>query len=120
MKNLLAVILLLPTMAMAQAGAAKCLPMMDTQTHLATEMWSSISANGVCVRWWCIQRDKGLRQINTYCGLWSEIPKVGGRVDTIRKASDPLKSLNDAGKRFPIKDLFSPEFNELRAEIDGQ
>lgn len=95
----------------------QCLPLMHTDTHIASPPWVHYSSHGVCVEHWCIDRKTKLRQMNTYCGLISELPKVGGRVATILKSPDPLKTARESPGRFPILPLTDTRFNELRSEL---
>lgn len=112
-------ILLLITIQTAFAQPL-CLPASDSLT--ASPIYTHISKNGACVWWYCYLDEFSDRfptavQRNTYCGLPTEFSKIGGRVDTIRKAADPLKSLQDAPKRFPILPLSDPQFDALRSEL---
>lgn len=119
---LLGVFVAVPT-ARAQDAPIKgdiplqCLPNMHTDRHIASPLWVHYSIHGVCVEHWCVDRKTGLRQMNTYCGLLSELPKVGGRVQTIIKSADPLKTARESPKRFEILPLTDTRFNELRSEL---
>lgn len=95
----------------------QCLPLMHTDTHIASPLWTHFSSHGACGEWWCIDRKTKLRQMNAYCGTITELPKVGGRVATILKSLDPLKTAQDSPKRFPILPLTDPTFHELRQEL---
>ncbi len=116
-------VMLFPTTANAQddpiTGSLnmKCLPLMHTDTHIASPVWIHWSSHGVCSEHWCINRKTARRQINTFCGLPSEMPKVGGRLQTILKSSDPLKTANDSPQRFPILPLTDTRFHALRADL---
>lgn len=94
-------------------GTTKCLPAMDDTSLTASPAYTSWNLTGVCVRWYCYlpeftpEYPSGIQKV-TYCGTWAIQNLVGGRVQTIQKAADPLKSLNDAGKRFTIVPMTDP------------
>lgn len=96
-----------------------CLPSMSASSLTASPLYTHISKNGACVRWYCYQENPAV-QSNTYCGLPSELSKVGTRINTIVKSPNPLKSLQDAPKRFTILPLSDPQFQVLRSEIGLQ
>lgn len=102
-----------------------CLPSMSASSLTASPLYTHISKNGACVWWYCYLSEFSEKyplaiQKNAYCGLPAELSKVGSRVDTIRKAPDPLKSLQDAPKRFTILPLSAPLFQALRSETGLQ
>lgn len=107
-------ILVAGSMALASSALAQqCLPDRDNATHVAGPLKLSAAPGGVCVKWHCAERGTGRLQTNTYCGTLAELPKVGGRLQTIMKAADPLKSLQTAGSRFTILPLSDPMFDGL-------
>ena len=61
------------------------------------------NSTGLCCKWDCPDGTW-----YKFCGTWTEQAKVSSRVSTIQKAADPLKSLQDAGKRFKIVPLDDP------------
>ncbi len=70
-------------------------------------MYHHISPNGACV-WWYAQlptftasNQNGV-ELNVYCANKTELPKIGGRVQTIISAADPLKSLQTLRKRITM------------------
>lgn len=98
------------------AGAAhaqvmpKCLPLGNDK---GSSLFMSHNATGVCVRWHCYLDEftpeyPTAVQSVTYCGTWGQMNLVGGRVQTIQKAADPLKSLQDLPKRITVVPLSDP------------
>ena len=102
--KLIATLLMLPSLAFAQAYTVKaaCLPAVDTQSTVASTPWLRWNTAGVCVRWNCYKTTTTPAAGVTYCGTWAEQSKVGGRINTIQKAADPLVSLQTAGSRYTI------------------
>ncbi len=113
--KLLALALLLPSLAFGQAYTVKaaCLPAVDPQSTVASTPWLRWNATGVCVRWNCYKTATASAAGVTYCGTWAEQSKVGGRVNTIQKAADPLKSLQTAGARFPMVPMTDPSMSDM-------
>ena len=107
-------LLLLPLAAAAQTPylvKPACIPEVKTIGQIASlpeVQWNTV---GVCVRWFCGPDpyvDNGTYQVVTYCGTWAEFSKVPGRAATIKKSTDPLKSAQTAGTRYPIVPLTDP------------
>ena len=111
MKRLL---LLLPLTAAAQTPytvPVTCIPALATPGWAATEPQLKWNDVGICVQWDCVPSTyevDGKYRAVTYYGTWAEFAKVPGRVATIKKAADPLKSAQDAGKRYTIVPLTDP------------
>lgn len=110
--------LLLPFSLLAQTSPAPytvtawCLPIYQNPAPISDgfiqgSLNGDLNRAGVCVRWNCQRLESGLRKFQKVemCGTWGELPKVPGRLATMYKAGDPLKSFNEAGKRFPILPL---------------
>jgi len=117
----LPLLLLLPSLTW---GQALCLPSPtgaipeDQSKIFASELFFSYNPTGVCVKWICYlpefsEKYPSATQKNQYCGSWAEQSKVGGRIETIQKAADPLKSLQDAPKRFPMLPLSDPSMSGM-------
>jgi len=111
----IALILILPTLAFGQAYSARptCLPALDPQSAVASTPWLRWNETGVCVRWNCYKTAAASAAGVTYCGTWAEQAKVGSRVNTIQKAADPLKSLQNAGTRFPMVPMTDPSMANM-------
>lgn len=105
------VALLLPLKARAMPFALDCLPASPAAVH------SFVSLDGACAWYSCRPPGATVDRVTAWCGPVSEWGKVGGRLATIIKAADPLKSAQTADKRFPIADLNGPEFATLRAQM---
>lgn len=105
------ILLLLAMPAFGQTYSPACLPRatppaLDTPFPTSSAAHVSWNTVGVCVRWTCF--DTGAVSDVAYCGTWAEQAKVGARIQTIQKATDPLKSLQTAGTRFKIVPLSDP------------
>jgi hypothetical protein len=99
-------LLLFATSANAQyLVTASCLPTNDMTSTTTSPPYLTFNSVGVCVKWFCY--GETVMKV-TYCGTWGVQHLVGGRIQTIQKASDPLASLNSAGKRFTIVPLTDP------------
>lgn len=93
-----------------------CMPVVSTPGWRAANQQIRTNAAGVCVSWECLPdawKPGDAVRVVTYCGTWMEAAKASARIDTIRKAADPLKSLHDAGKRYPIVPLTDPSMAGL-------
>ena len=121
--RILASLLLAPVLALAQ-GTEVCLPSpvnaipADQSVIFGSPAVLTYNSTGVCIKWICYlptfsDQFPSATQKNQYCGSWTELSKVGGRIETIQKATDPLKSLNNAGKRFPIVPLSDPSMDGM-------
>ncbi|MBX3605357.1 MAG: hypothetical protein KF788_08800 [Piscinibacter sp.] len=122
LRTAIAGLLLAAAGAAVAQGEEQCLPDAAGGSMVASRAFVTFSAEGACVRWLCYldtfspQHPAGI-QVNMFCGTLAELPKVGGRLQTIMKASDPLAMLRSAGKRFPIVPLSSdPVLARLAAE----
>jgi hypothetical protein len=92
-------------MAAGLAQAQACLPAGDDKSTKASPPYVTYNANGMCWRWYCYGQEI---RVLTACGTWAQMHLVGGRVQTIQKAADPLKSMLDAPKRFTVVPLSDP------------
>jgi hypothetical protein len=119
MKRLALLLLALPLAAAAQVPylvKPSCIPEVKTPGWIAgvpEVQWNTV---GVCVRWFCGPDpyvDNGTYQVVQYCGTWAEFAKVPGRIATIKKATDPLKSAQTAGSRYVIVPLTDPSMAGL-------
>jgi len=113
--TLAAVLAVASSMALAQVPytvPAQCLPSSDPSSTTASLPYLSFNAKGVCVRWYCFPPGVTINKV-IYCGTWAELSKVGARVQTIQKAADPLASLQNAGKRFPMVPLTDPSMSGM-------
>lgn len=113
MKRIFVAMLLLPVSVAAQTYTVPttCVPGLITAGWTATEPEIRWNAVGTCVRWECLPAGytPGTPfRVVTYCGTWAEFAKVPARVATIKKAADPLRSAQNAGKRFKIVPLTDP------------
>jgi len=72
------------------------------------------SKTGACV-WYYTYTDTATG-IVPYCALTSEFPKIGGRVQTIVNAADPLKSLQTLRQRVPMTRISCPGLKACVAE----
>lgn len=96
-----------------------CLPAIDNNSLTASPIYSGVSKNGAWVRWYCYD-DATLTVTKVqYVGTLAELSKVGGRVATIIKAADPLRSLQTAGNRFPILPLTDPSLAAIVADMNA-
>lgn len=89
-----------------------CLPSTGAASSPGSSLSVTYNQQCVCVKWQCpVPADPLKVQQVIYCGTWLEAAKASSRISTIQKATDPLKSLQDAGKRFTIKPLSDPQFD---------
>lgn len=72
------------------------------------------SKTGACV-WYYTYTDT-TTSLNVWCALNSEFPKIGGRVQTIVSAADPLKSLQTLRQRVPMTRISCPGLKACTAE----
>lgn len=95
---------LLPIL-LALCGVAHAQSALPTQTpDLPGSAYTLTSPNGSCI-WWYVYKDRitpenqlGIEFV-AYCAVPSEFSKIGGRVATIVKSADPLKSLQTLRSR---------------------
>jgi hypothetical protein len=114
--------ILYPAIAHAQTAPylvpAQCLPALTAFSETASPLYVTANSTGVCVKWLCywdefsVQYPDAVARI-TFCGTWKEAAKASSRIATIQKSKDPLKSLNDLGKRIVILPLSDPQFADL-------
>lgn len=98
--------------------APTCLPnIADAASATASRPHFGASKNGAWVTWDCYGATGTVRM--TYIGTLPEIAKVGGRVATIIKAPDPLRSLQTAGQRFAILPLTDPSLAAVLADMNA-
>jgi hypothetical protein len=81
---------------------------MDTAAYASSQFRVGVTTNGQWARWYCTNKTTNAVTVVTLVGLRSELSRIGGRVDTILKAADPLKSLQAAGSRFTVRPLTDP------------
>ena len=72
------------------------------------------SKTGACV-WYYSYTEKTVG-LNVWCALTSEYPKIGGRVQTIVNADDPLKALQSLRNRVAMTRLTCPKLAACSAE----
>lgn len=107
MRHLLFALLLVSAQA---AALPLCLPLGNDK---GSRPFLSHNDKGVCVRWHCYldtfsdEYPTAVQSV-TYCGAWSQLHLVGGRIQTIQKAPDPLKSLQELPKRITVVPLSDP------------
>lgn len=73
-----------------------------------------VSKLGACV--WYYSYTDTATGLNAWCALTSEYPKIGGRVQTIVNAADPLKSLQTLRQRVPMTRINCPRLRVCAAE----
>lgn len=115
MKHILALLLCLPLLAHAQTALPELTSNNPGSLHyLATK-------NGACV-WWFVDKGKFTEadqlgyEMNLYCAAASEFSKVGGRLETIIKSANPLKSLQTLPNRVPVSKIRCPGLGKCTAE----
>lgn len=69
---------------------------------------------GACV--WYYSYTETTVGLNAWCALTSEYPKIGGRLQTIVNADDPLKSLQSLRNRVAMTRLTCPKLGACTAE----
>lgn len=106
MKRIAAFMLVI--LAAAPALAQTCLPASDAASTTASPPYVTHNAAGMCWRWYCYPAGTREARLVTSCGTWAQMHLVGARVQTIQKAADPLKSLQDAPKRFTVLPMSDP------------
>jgi hypothetical protein len=95
-----------------------CLPAADPLSTKASPPSVRWNDKGVCVKWTCYldtftPTNQTATTTVTYCGTWAIQNLVGSRLQTIQRAADPLKSLQDAGKRFTMVPLTDPSMSGM-------
>ena len=116
MKTLLFPLLILSSGAFAQSPP--CMPYVDTPDWIWSTPKFSVSKNGAWVSWVCWSTVLGVRDRRiTYVGTVPEFSKVGGRIATITKATDPLKSLQTLPQRITVLPLTDPSLSKIAAEL---
>jgi hypothetical protein len=104
------------TAALAHAQEVPpCLPATNDDSTTASPIYIGMSKNGVWVEWYCYS-SAGMVHV-VYVGTLAELAKAGGRVSTIIKATDPLRSLQTAGSRFTILPLTDPSLKNVLADM---
>lgn len=99
-------------------AAPPCMPYVDTPGWVwSTPHWG-VTKHGAWIRWACWSTVPGVadRRI-TYVGTVPEFSKVGGRIATITKAADPLKSLQTLPQRVTVLPLTDPSLQAIVAEL---
>lgn len=72
---------------------------------------------GVCASFTCLGNVQPVKVYKyTYCGAWSEMPKIPGRIATMRNAADPLTSLQTLGNRIMIHPITDPSMRGMPIE----
>ena len=116
MRALLA-LLLLCTSAQAQTVSPPCMPYVDTPGWVWSTPKMGVTKNGAWITWTCWSTT-GLRdRFVTYVGTVPEFSKVGGRVATMVKAADPLKSLQTLPQRITVLPLTDPLLAAIVADV---
>lgn len=105
------------------AHAQPCLPNTDTAEWSGGNMVVGASANGAWVTWLCLPNVFDATHQSTrvmYVGTLTQLPNVGGRVQTIIKAADPLKSLQTLPQRVTVLPLTDPSLAAVIADMKAQ
>lgn len=102
------------------AQAQSCLPTIDNATHYAYALTTGASKNGAWAQWLCQNKTTQMWELNSYVGTVPELSKVGARLQTIIKSTNPLKSLQTAGARFTILPLSDPSLALVVADMKAQ
>jgi hypothetical protein len=123
--------LALTLLACAPAFAQTCLPAKPTDSDNphhwvqpaqnvawhGTPMHGGVTTNGAYVRWACVNMTtREVRRV-TYVGTVAEFSRAGTRLQTIMRATDPLKSLQTAGTRYTILPLTDPSLAAIVADV---
>lgn len=66
-----------------------------------------LTRNGACV-WWYIYPQDRPTELAVYCAAVTEFAKIGGRLQTIVNAADPLRSLQTLPKRIAMSRIDCP------------
>lgn len=84
---------------------------------IGSPMRAGVTKNGAWVRWYCAEVGTGQLRVVTYVGTLAEFSKVGGRLQTIVSAADPLKSLQTLPSRVTVLPLTHPSLAAIVADI---
>lgn len=104
-------------MAPLEYGSPWCLPGIENTRATGSPLEGAVTKNGAWVKWWCVELQSGRVQVNTYVATTSELSKIGGRVQTIIKATDPLLSLQTLPKRVTVLPLTDPSLAAIMADV---
>lgn len=108
---------ILPFLFVASVNAAPCIPYVETPGYVVSDPKMGLTKNGGWIRWTCWSTTGGPDRVVTYVGTLAEIPKVSGRLATIMKAADPLKSLQTLPNRITVLPLTDPSLAAIVADI---
>lgn len=113
--RLLAFFLLLLSL---NAQAQPCMPYVETPGWVVSTPRTGVTKNGAWIWWYCWSTKPGVpdRRVG-YVGTLAEFPKIGGRIATIAKAADPLKSLQTLPKRITMLPLTDPSLAAIVADV---
>lgn len=95
------------------------LPNIDGTSLKAGPPILGASRNGVWIVWFHVDPVTNKLMRVAYVGTPAELSKVGGRIATILKSADPLRSLQTAGSRFPILPLTDPSLALVVADMNA-
>lgn len=77
------------------------------------------TVNGLWSRYHCAEVGTGRLVAVSRVSTSDDLPNVGGRIRTIIRASDPLKSLQSAGQRITILPLGDPALSAIVADMEA-
>lgn len=126
MRSIVLMLLLAPLMALAQTASSvtppspKCLPWPAPAAStgwVGTPIYTGMSKNGAWAFWHCGSPDGQSAETYEYVATVAELSKVGGRLQTIINAADPLTSLQTAYRRFTILPLNDPSLAAIVADM---
>jgi hypothetical protein len=95
---------LLLALFVMSAQAQQCLPVDRLNS---SPVYIDMNSAGACVRWFCYGEAIEPKRV-AYCGTWEQMHLVGSRIQTIQKATDPLKSLQTLGNRITVVPMTDP------------
>lgn len=108
----LALLLLTPLLAFGQVKEPTCWPAMVGGA--STYVFVGVSANGRWAWWGCPDGTRW-HVLSTHAGLSNE--NLGARLDTIQRASDPLRALRDSWRRNVRLPSSDTRFDGVRADM---
>lgn len=103
----------------AQAQSPSCMPYVTTPGWVVSDPQMGVSKNGAWIRWKCWSTTGQPDRIVSYVGTVPEFAKVGGRIATIVKAADPLKSLQTLPQRITVLPITDPSLAAIVAEMNA-
>lgn len=123
MRSLLFLLLLACGSSRAQVFIPPCLPNTDTAEWSGGNLVTGVSANGAWAYWLCLPNVFDATHqptMVTYVGTLAQLNLVGGRLQTIIKAADPLKSLQTLPQRVTVLPLTDPSLAAVLADMKEQ